>query len=68
MYVHHKGLHNHIFTEVKEGFDKKGLVIVDKEFIHMFDSTTEYNESHVLVDYEEFRKKGGKFRLIAVNS
>ena len=67
MYIHHTYLHNHIFTEVMEGLDKKGLVIVDNEFANLFETTTKYNDTHVLVDYDEFRRKGGKLRLVAVN-
>lgn len=66
MYVHHTCLHNHIFTEIKEGLDKKGLVIVDNEFANLFESSIKYNDTHVLVDYDEFIRKGGKLRMVAV--
>lgn len=59
-------LHSHGFNELAEGLVHKGKVIVDAEHKALFATTEVYDDNHIVVDFDEFKAKGGEIRFVSI--
>lgn len=59
-------LHSHRFNELVEGLNNKGKVIVDIKHKYLFSMSEVYDENHIIVSLDEFKKNNGIVRSVAI--